>query len=456
VPKVFALIGLGSNLGDTANNLRRAVGALRNLKNTRTLALSPFYESKALLLPDSPPDWQLPFLNTVALLSTELEPVLLLSELKKIESNFGRCSIGRYAPRPIDLDILFYDSSELISSELCIPHPEIGNRPFVYLPLKDLREHFRSRLGSISTYLEESLGRFDNLFAKRNLRDALETRLADEFYSQIVGICNVTNDSFSADGVLGLCQEERESKLRILFASSDIVDIGAESTRPGGKKISVEEEKCRLNQVLDSSFVKKSWSLDSRNIETINSFLLLKPKIINDVSAEIFPHLVETFNDKESSICYCFMHSLSLPVDKNETISKDSCPIKQLINWGEEKLDKISSYGFTISSNYPNQFIFDPGIGFGKTAQQSWELLRRIREFRALNVPLYVGLSRKSFLCFDNLIKADASNEVKDSLSAQLSFNLFSSGVEYLRTHNPQQMRLAQKAWVLSDGVVEF
>jgi 2-amino-4-hydroxy-6-hydroxymethyldihydropteridine diphosphokinase / dihydropteroate synthase len=470
--QTFSLIGLGSNQGDTINNLRCAVAALRDLYLTRVIALSPFYESDALLLPNAPTDWQLPFLNGVALIKTGLEPLSLLHELKKIEQNFKRVNLGRYSPRTIDLDILFYGDEELNTLELKIPHREIVNRSFVYLPIKILAEHFRLRGEETALYFYSLLNNFNHL-AKNGVRislnalfknglsesvksEGLNTKLSSKSYSQLVGILNATPDSFSNDGILGLSEEEFAKKIDSLINQADIIDLGAESTRPNGKAITAAEELYRLKRTLAKfppNYFNRTvnWSLDSRNIETIRHLLKFNPKIINDVSGAVGIEHFSCFLENPA-LKYCFMHSLSVPVKLGEIISEDQDTLDQLINWGENKISDLLSLGFKRE-----QLIFDPGTGFAKSGEQSWEILRRVRELRALNLPIFLGHSRKSYLN-----KVSSSSDValttleKDLLTSIVSFQLFSAGVEFLRVHNLDFARFTLQSWQKASGVVEF
>ncbi|MCX7617747.1 2-amino-4-hydroxy-6-hydroxymethyldihydropteridine diphosphokinase [Tepidiforma sp.] len=125
------LLALGSNLGDRRANLRAALAALEEAGVTVTRA------SFAWETPPVPAD-QPPFLNAAAAAETSLEPLALLAALKKIERALGRRPARRWGPRPIDLDILFYDGLRLDTPDLTIPHPRIAERAFVLAPLSEV------------------------------------------------------------------------------------------------------------------------------------------------------------------------------------------------------------------------------------------------------------------------------------------------------------------------------
>lgn len=124
-------LGLGTNLGDRADNLRTALTALANLGEVE--AVSAVYETAPLYVTDQPA-----FLNMAARLRTELPPRVLLAELKRLEAELGRVASVRYGPRLIDLDILFYDSQVVDQPDLGIPHPRLHERHFALVPLADI------------------------------------------------------------------------------------------------------------------------------------------------------------------------------------------------------------------------------------------------------------------------------------------------------------------------------
>jgi 2-amino-4-hydroxy-6-hydroxymethyldihydropteridine diphosphokinase len=131
-------IALGSNQGDRDLNLLRAVAEIGKIPGTRITALSGFYETAAIG-PVAQPD----FLNAVAELETPLSPRELLTELQRIEGEvFKRVRTVRWGPRPIDLDILFYDRAVLAEDDLTLPHPRLHERRFVLQPLAEIAPDF--------------------------------------------------------------------------------------------------------------------------------------------------------------------------------------------------------------------------------------------------------------------------------------------------------------------------
>ena len=126
-------LALGGNLGDREAQLTKAKNLLAK-KAVLTVRASALYENPALLPENAPAEWNVPFLNQVIEVQTTLAPEMLLETLKDVEAALGREASARWAPRPIDIDILAYHDQELSSQRLTIPHPEWYKRDFVVLP----------------------------------------------------------------------------------------------------------------------------------------------------------------------------------------------------------------------------------------------------------------------------------------------------------------------------------
>ena len=138
-------IGLGTNLGDRAMMLRRALEALLHQSPPMLLdiKISTLYETEAMLAEGAPPEWNQPFLNIVAVGETMLSPAAMLYELKRIEHKLGRQPRGHWAPREIDLDILAYGDVVMQTPVLVLPHAHLISRAFTLVPLAELWPHWR-------------------------------------------------------------------------------------------------------------------------------------------------------------------------------------------------------------------------------------------------------------------------------------------------------------------------
>jgi len=145
-------IGLGSNLGDRAKYLHQALSELENLPQTTVKNFSSVYETEPVGVKGQPK-----FLNMVAEVDSMLRPDDLIHELKEIEQHVGRTFREHWGPREIDLDLLYYGGEMLNETSLHVPHPEISNRRFVLVPLKEIAAEFQDPLRHLS--VEELLQR---------------------------------------------------------------------------------------------------------------------------------------------------------------------------------------------------------------------------------------------------------------------------------------------------------
>jgi len=148
-------LGLGSNLGDRRASLDAAVESLRANPAVRVLAVSGFIETA----PVGGPPGQGPYLNGAAAIETDLAPVALLAELRRIERALGRREGPRWGPRPVDLDILLYDSLVLATPDLTLPHPRLRERRFVLEPLAAIAPDARDPVTGLT--VRELVARLD-------------------------------------------------------------------------------------------------------------------------------------------------------------------------------------------------------------------------------------------------------------------------------------------------------
>lgn len=131
------LLGLGSNIGNRAEYLRQAVTLLA-ANQVIVVRASGLIETPALLPVGASPEWNMPFLNQVALVTTEQSPMELLASVKAVEQQLGRVDRGRWSPREIDIDILGYHDEIIDSALLTLPHPHMHSRVFVLQPLAEI------------------------------------------------------------------------------------------------------------------------------------------------------------------------------------------------------------------------------------------------------------------------------------------------------------------------------
>ncbi len=248
--------------------------------------------------------------------------------------------------------------------------------------------------------------------------------------SEIMLIVNQTPDSFSDGGRFYQQTDKTLAEIELaLQAGVSVIDIGAESTRPGAEILTADIEIARLTPLITGLAELKTRymfkiSLDSYKAASIEYFLPLLD-IVNDVSGRLPDDCLEQIAAAGKS--YVFMHSLTIPADPQVTLSPECDPCHEVLEWAIAKRDQLIALGFKAE-----QLICDPGIGFNKTTSQSWYLLRQITQFQQLGVELLVGHSRKRFL---NKITANEFAD-RDRESAAISVYLSEQGVDYLRVHD--------------------
>ena len=252
---------------------------------------------------------------------------------------------------------------------------------------------------------------------------------------KIVGILNVTPDSFSDGGKFDSLDAALIHLKKMIAEGADVIDIGAESTRPKATPIGAEEEWRRLEKILPAviSEVKKSskkikTSIDSYHFATIKKSHELGVDVINDVSGLADEKIVDFIAAK--NIETVLMHNALVPAIPDTVINRNLNLVSEMLKWAEEKITFLQKKNVRKS-----QLIFDVGIGFGKDALQSIRVLKNIDSFRILGLPLYVGHSKKSFL--EAIDFSDFGEGLdRGEKTLVISDYLVKKGVEFLRVHD--------------------
>jgi dihydropteroate synthase len=263
---------------------------------------------------------------------------------------------------------------------------------------------------------------------------------------KVIGILNITPDSFSDGGLYNTLEKAIAHTKKLLLDGADIIDIGAESTRneikPFEKNhhdITQEQpiklagaglEWQRLEELLPIlckiiKEAKKEISLDSKNPTTVAKALKYDIDYINDVSGCDNPAMIDLV--AKSSAKIIIMHNLGIPADPKVTMNPDIDIIAKIKEWLLAKADLLEKSGINKS-----RIILDPGITFGKTAEQSMEIIRGIGKFVSLGFPVLVGHSRKSIY---NLY-TDVPRNQRDIETYATSTYLALQGVDYIRVHD--------------------
>ena len=209
----------------------------------------------------------------------------------------------------------------------------------------------------------------------------------------IMGILNLTPDSFYDGGRFLNPDQAFEQAVRLVQDGADILDLGAESTRPGARPVSEEEELNRLLPVLSrlKGEIRIPISIDTTKAEVARQTLESGAEIINDVSGfgqdPKMARVIETFEAGA-----VVMHRRGTPESMQFLTNYDDL-IEEIKDELSESLDLAESAGVSM-----DQIVIDPGIGFSKTAEQNLELIERLSELKSFERPILVGLSRKSFI----------------------------------------------------------
>ncbi len=249
--------------------------------------------------------------------------------------------------------------------------------------------------------------------------------------TQLAGIVNITPDSFSDGGEAFAPDAALKHASRLLQDGADILDIGAESTRPGATPLSHEEEWARLAPILPAiTAMARTYpakiSIDTRHPLTASRALEVGADWINDVSGFTNPEMIEAV--KKSDCPLVVMHSLSIPADPHVVLSSTSDIINDIATWFIDTKERLSAQGID-----EKRLICDPGIGFGKSAAQSLTLVSCAGQLKdKINAPLYIGHSRKSFA------KTFAGDDMgkRDMITCAFSSMLMLCNINYLRVHD--------------------
>lgn len=251
----------------------------------------------------------------------------------------------------------------------------------------------------------------------------------------VMGIINLSPDSFSADGITNPEVAVAQAQ-RFVSQGADILDIGGESTRPGFSPVSIEEEIERVVPVIErlAAEVSVPLSIDTSKSEVARRALESGATILNDQwGLKKDPHLAELAAKKGAPIIL-----MSNQRDKGSydpQIQRDTARYTDLM--AEVIFSLKQSLEMALRLGVPREnIILDPGIGFGKTWQQDLEILRRLAELKELGRPILIGTSRKSLI---KMVLNLPSNERVEGTAATVAIGI-ANGADIVRVHDVQQM----------------
>jgi dihydroneopterin aldolase / 2-amino-4-hydroxy-6-hydroxymethyldihydropteridine diphosphokinase / dihydropteroate synthase len=443
-----AILALGSNLGDRAAHLHTA---LREMRAYLTVEATSFlYETPPAYVTDQPK-----FLNAVCRVTTQLSPQDLLAAIEATMSAMGRVRTLRYGPRIIDIDILFYDRVQLVTPDLTIPHPRLPERDFVLEPLCDIAADFRHPLIGLTMRDLLTALKAPPLPRILPLGNTLWTWGAKTY---VMGIINVTPDSFSGDGLAGSEEGRVAAALaqaeRFLADGADCLDVGGMSTRPGHALIPIEEELGRVIPVVQAlaQRVAAPISVDTFRREVAQAALDAGAQLVNDVWGLRYDReLARLVADRGAALTV--MHNRMRPEEAGYRARVASLPVGPPNAYDDIARDITheleQSLAFAEASGVPRWLLVaDPGLGFGKNTEQQLELIHRLSEVRALGYPLLFGPSRKRFIG-QVLGDLPPQERVEGTLAACVL--AIDRGADIIRVHD---VRAAARAARLADAVV--
>lgn len=265
----------------------------------------------------------------------------------------------------------------------------------------------------------------------------------------IMGILNVTPDSFSGDGLLNttdLLQAARQQALEFVAAGADILDIGGESTRPGSQPVSADEEISRVLPVIEmlaSLDLDVILSVDTYKSEVAEAALQAGVDWINDVWAlRADPRMAEVAARFNAGLI--LMHNRSKPSNAQLEERLGGRYVGMHYDNLLEDIQRELMESVTTARRAgvaDDNLILDPGIGFGKTVEQNLEILRRLDEFKKLGFPLLLGVSRKSFIGYTLNLPPD--QRLEGTLAACVIG--IQRGADILRVHDVQAVARAAR-----------
>ncbi len=242
----------------------------------------------------------------------------------------------------------------------------------------------------------------------------------------IMGILNITPDSFSDGGDFFDREKALEHAIEMITCGADIIDIGGESSRPGAKPVSADEELERVIPIIRKiSRMDKDVliSIDTTKSVVAEEAILAGANIVNDISAfTIDPKILDVV--KKYNVPYVLMHIKGTP----ETMQNNPFyeePVSEIYNFLSSKISYLNSIGIS-------NIIIDPGIGFGKRVPDNYEILSRLNEFKGFGLPMLLGVSRKSFL--GNSLSLPVDKRENATVIAE-TISLM-NGASIIRTHN--------------------
>ena len=259
--------------------------------------------------------------------------------------------------------------------------------------------------------------------------------------THLMGILNITPDSFSGDGLSHLSVSEIvEYALRMVRDGADIIDLGGESSRPGAKKVSLKNEITRVIPVIKAlvNKINVPISIDTCKPEVAKIALDNGATIVNDITGLRDAKMVKIASCYKAAVVIMHMQGNPRSMQKNPCYNSI---IDDISEYFKLTIKKARDLGVNEES-----IIIDPGIGFGKTLSHNLEILRRLKEFKSLGMPILIGTSRKSFI--GRILKTEPDNRLLGTVASCVNASV--NGANIVRVHDVKAVKGALK---VSDSI---
>ncbi len=400
-----------SNLGDRVGHIERALQYLIAENILYDIHSSSYYRS-------APFDatWGY-YINAVISAGTSLTHDRLMRVILLVEERFGRRRYGYHNSRTIDIDMLLYDDLIIDSPLLTIPHPRMTERSFVMIPLFEICPDIR-----IPWFVALS----NAVYTNQSIEKLNPRNISWKWKNALMGILNITPDSFSDGGRYDSSEMALEHVEQMLAEWADIIDIGWQSTRPGATIIPVSEEIARIEPILQA--IRQKYPHLPISIDTSSSIVLSRTleydiDIVNDVSGgTLDPHMLE----------------LVASVRKPYILMSRDATIECMMDYFYQMLH-------TLEIMWIHDVILDPGFWFAKNIEENYQILSSMRKIEVFDRPILVWISRKS------MIYKPLGIPPSDALNGTTAMHMLAwqSWASLLRVHDLREARETRELYNL-------
>lgn len=267
-----------------------------------------------------------------------------------------------------------------------------------------------------------------------NCRD----KVLDISSPQVMGVLNVTPDSFYADSRYQDLDAIISRAEEMVNQGARIIDIGAMSSRPGAITITAVDEIKRLEHIMPS--LRQALPNTILSLDTLHANVALKAitdwgvDMINDISASVLDdELAKLMNDQ--NVAYCFMHMQGNPETMQDRPQYQNLNL-EIITFLKQKYVECKRFGL-------NNLLIDPGIGFGKSIAENYSIIKQLSSYKILGLPILVGLSRKSFIY--NTLNTTAEDAINGTTAMHML--ALTNGAKILRVHDVAEAKECVQLW---------